>query len=102
MTNSITNEGWNLVPVEDDDETALVASGEAMLDVLGASPSSPFHIIPEPMFLDLDTRSLIVLWHILMKYEAQLVQSRGLMAARAGKNFKPEGLEPAMKSQRYH
>ena len=54
------------------------------------------------MFLDLDTCSLIVLWHILMKYEAQLVQSRGLMAARAGKNFKPEGLEPAMKSQRYH
>ena len=50
MTNSITNEGWNLVPVEDDDETALVASGEAMLDVLGASPSSPFYRSLNPCF----------------------------------------------------
>jgi hypothetical protein len=54
------------------------------------------------MFLGLDTRSLIVLRHIPMKYEAQLVQTRGLTAARAGKNFEPEGLEPAITSQGYH
>jgi hypothetical protein len=50
VTNSITTEAWDLAPVGNADGAALVASGDAMLDVLGASPSSPFHRSLNPCF----------------------------------------------------